>query len=94
MYNLYMSATPEPEELTASAARQGFADVVGRAQHAGATTYIVKHGRRVAAVVPIEAAELLERIDDEYWSARAREALDEPGPNIPHEELARELGDD
>lgn len=81
-----------PDELTASAARQEFADVVGRAQHAGAITYIVKHGRRVAAVVPIEAAELLERFEGEYWSTRAREALDEPGSNVPHEELMRELG--
>ncbi|MEW5826492.1 MAG: type II toxin-antitoxin system Phd/YefM family antitoxin, partial [Candidatus Bipolaricaulota bacterium] len=42
-----------PEEVPASEARAAFADLIGRAQHAGATTYITNHGRRVAAIVPV-----------------------------------------
>jgi prevent-host-death family protein len=89
-----MSVAPEQrhDELTASEARQGFAGIVGRAEHAGSVTYIVRHGKRVAAVVPAEAVELLDRIEDDYWSSRAREALAEPGESVPHEQAMRELG--
>lgn len=81
----------EPEELPASRARNTFSDVIGRAQHAGATTYITSHGRRVAAVVPVEAAEALERMEDEALTAMAREALDEPGASVPHADVVAEL---
>jgi prevent-host-death family protein len=89
MYNLRMSIAPE--ELTASQARNGFARVIGQAEHAGTVTYITNHGRRVAAVVPVEAVEALERLEDEALSAMARKALAEPGEAVSHDEVLAQL---
>jgi prevent-host-death family protein len=84
--------TIAPEDLPAAEARRGFARLVGQAEYAGVTTYITNHGRRVAAIVPVEAAELLERIEDERLAAMARAARDEGGPATSHEDLMREFG--
>jgi len=81
-----------PEEMPASEARAAFADLIGRAQHAGATTYITNHGRRVAAIVPVEAAEALERLEDEALTKAALAALAEGGDRVAHEEILAELG--
>lgn len=81
-----------PEDLPAAEARRGFARVIGQAEHAGVTTYITSHGRRVAAIVPVEAAEALERLEDEALVAMARKALDEPGEPVTHDEVLAELG--
>jgi prevent-host-death family protein len=83
--------TAAPEDLPAGEARRTFADVIGRAQHAGTVTYITHHGRRVAAVVPVEAAEALERLEDEALVRMAREANAEPGTPIPHDQVLAEL---
>lgn len=80
------------DELPAGTVRAKFSEVVGRAQHAGTATYITSHGRRVAAIVPVEALEALERLEDEALSAMAREAKADPGPPIPHSEVLAELG--
>lgn len=58
MYNLYMS------EMSVSEARAEISDVVARAEYAGETVYLTKHGRRAGAVVSATAAELLEDIED------------------------------
>lgn len=80
------------DELPAGTVRAKFSEVVGRAQHAGTATYITSHGRRVAAVVPVEALEALERLEDEALSMMAREAKADPGPSVPHSEVLAELG--
>lgn len=51
-------------DLTVSEARAELGPVTSRAQYSGETTYLTKHGRRAAAVVPAAAAELLEQIED------------------------------
>jgi prevent-host-death family protein len=90
MYNLGMSAVPE--EMPATEARNSFAEVIGWAHHAGVTTYITSHGRRVAAIVPVEAAETLERLEEAALTAMAKAALDEPGVPIPHDVVVERLG--
>jgi hypothetical protein len=45
----------------------------------------------VAAVVPVEAAEALERLEDEAPVRMAREANAEPGTPIPHDQVLAEL---
>jgi prevent-host-death family protein len=57
MYALYMAA-----EMTVSEARADLGPVTSRAEYAGETTYLTKHGRRAAAVVPAGSAELPEGI--------------------------------
>jgi len=78
--------------MPASRVRSDFADVIGRAQHAGTTTYITHHGRRVAAVVPVEAAEALERLEDRVLAGMAKDALAEPGRAVPLASVIAELG--
>lgn len=57
--NLYMG-----KDLTVSDARSTLGPVTSRAEYGGETTYLTKHGRRTAAVVPAAAAELLEQIEN------------------------------
>lgn len=100
MYNLCMMTDGQEQpavgidatdELPASAVRSQFSAVVGRAQHAGTVTYVTSHGRRVAAVVPVEAAEALERLEDAELSRMANAVLAEPGAPVPHHEVMAEL---
>ncbi|MGH3786678.1 MAG: type II toxin-antitoxin system Phd/YefM family antitoxin [Pseudonocardiaceae bacterium] len=91
-----MSAAPDypasmPHELPAIEVRRTLSEVVGRAQHGGHTTYITHHGRRVAAIVPADAAERLEQLEDEALARMAQEALDEGGEPIPWEQVRAEM---
>lgn len=69
-YNLYML-----NDLTVSEARAALGPVTSRAEYGGETTYLTKHGRRTAAVVPAAAAELLEQIEDLIDAEAVRSAL-------------------
>lgn len=50
--------------MAVSEARADLDRVTARAQYAGETTYLTKHGQRAAAIVPTHAAELLEHLED------------------------------
>lgn len=63
--------------LSITEARGQLADVVNEAAYAGTVTYLTRHGRRLAAIVPAEAAEVLERAGNAYLTQLTREALDE-----------------
>lgn len=71
MYILYMS------DMTVSEARATLGPVTSRAEFGGEVTYVTKNGRRSAAIVSADAAELLERIEDEFDARAVRAALDE-----------------
>ena len=57
-----------------------------------AMAYVDRHGKPVAAIVPVEDLDLLERIEDRYDLEAARAALREPGPHENLEDLVAELG--
>ncbi len=69
-YILYMTA-----EMTVSQARADLGAVTSRAEYGGETTYLTKHGRRAAALVPAAAAELLEQLEDLVDEEAVRTAL-------------------
>lgn len=71
-YILYMG-----EEMTVSEARAELGPVTARAEHAGQTTYLTKHGHRAAAVVPAGTAELIERVEDLLDARSVQKALGE-----------------
>ena len=88
--------TAEPlQEMSISAARDDLADVVSRAHHAGRITYVTRRGKRLAAIVPADLAEAIERAEEAADVAAAREALariDAGETPVPLEDLRRELG--
>lgn len=51
--------------------------ILNRAEYRHERIAVTKHGREVAAVVPIEDARLLEKLEDILDAADAREALAE-----------------
>lgn len=57
----------------------------------GTTIYLTRYGKRLAALVPAEAAEHLERLEDTYWSTRANQSADGPDPPIPWTQVVAEL---
>ncbi|ATO14426.1 prevent-host-death protein [Micromonospora sp. WMMA2032] len=82
-------------ELPISDARDSLADVVSRAHYAGRITYVTRRGQRLAAIVPADLAEAIERAEDAADVAAARDALAriEAGEApIPLAELRKELG--
>jgi prevent-host-death family protein len=78
------------DKLTASEARQNFSDILSRAEYRGERVIVHRGKRAVAAVVPIEDVELLERLEDEIDVAAARKALKDPR-TIPWEKIKKDL---
>jgi prevent-host-death family protein len=78
--------TEAARDLPITDAREHLAEVVNEAAYGGTVTYLTRRGRRLAAVVPIEAAEALERLEDAYLARLADESLAEiaaGGKRIP-----------
>lgn len=93
LYDSYM--TEPARDLSISAARDHLAEVVSRAAYGGRITYVTRHGQRMAAIVPAEVAEAIERAEDAEDVAAAREALariDAGDKPVPLAELRAELG--
>ncbi|GAA3742346.1 hypothetical protein GCM10022379_09570 [Micromonospora maritima] len=73
---MYTCGMSEPAaELPISDARDSLADVVSRAHYAGRITYVTRRGQRLAAIVPADLAEAIERAEDAADVAAARDAL-------------------
>jgi len=79
-----------PSKATASTTRQNFADIINRAAYAGERTIVHRRKKPVAAVVPIEDLEFLEKLEDEIDLRAAREALKDPR-TIPWETIKKKL---
>jgi prevent-host-death family protein len=77
-----------------SEAREEFAAIVNKAAFGRERVRLTRHGRAVAAVVPIEDADLLEELEDAIDVELALEALADPEnqTTIPWEEVKRRLG--
>ncbi|MFC7480720.1 type II toxin-antitoxin system Phd/YefM family antitoxin [Luedemannella flava] len=65
----------DPQEMPISSARDDLANVVSRAHFNGRITYLTRRGQRLAAIVPAELAEAIERAEDAADVNAAREAL-------------------
>ena len=84
--------------LNISKAREEFTDLVARAVEVKARTIVSSHGKDVAAVIPIEDLQLLNRLSkqemDRIDLADAHEALKEAEKKgtVPLDDLMKELG--
>jgi prevent-host-death family protein len=64
--------------VSVSEARESFADLVNRAAYRQERILIARRGKPIAAIVPMEDVEALERFEDEMDLQLARAALAEP----------------
>jgi prevent-host-death family protein len=79
--------------VSVSEARETFAELVNRAAYGHERVLVARRGRPVAAIVPIEDVEFIERMEDELDLRAALEALADPenAIPIPWEQLEAEL---
>jgi prevent-host-death family protein len=81
-------------ERRISEARESFSTTINRVAFARERVVLTRHGRRIAAVVPIEDLDLLEAIEDASDLDDVRIALDDPSSDqrIGWAELKAQLG--
>jgi prevent-host-death family protein len=77
--------------IAASEAREKLATILNEVAFGGERILLHRHGKDVAAVVPIEDLELLEALEDKMDLGLARKALAEKGSRVKWEELKKEL---
>ena len=65
-------------ERRISEARESFSTTINRVAFGGERVVLTRHGRRVAAVVPIEDLELIEALEDARDLDEVRAALADP----------------
>lgn len=60
-------------EVSVTDARSNLAELIDAVRE-GEFVYLVRHGERVAALMPADVAENYEQIEDDYWARRAQDA--------------------
>jgi prevent-host-death family protein len=83
------------QAISTSEARERFSDLINRASFGFERVILTRRGKPVAAVVPFEDVEWLEKLDDEDDLRAIKEAKEEiarGGKTIAWEDLKRELG--
>jgi len=84
LYDMYRTADEHrPGRLSVSEARQDFAELINRVAYGRERIRVIRRGREIAAIVPIEDVELIERLEDQLDLAAARAALADPENAIP-----------
>ena len=78
--------------IPASEARLQFAEVVNKVAFGGERILLHRHGKDVAAIVPVEDLQLLESLEERMDLEAARAALKEKAPRIPWNRLKEQLG--
>jgi prevent-host-death family protein len=81
---------PIRRKIASSAARSEFADLVNRAAYAGERVIVHRRKKPVAAIVPIEDLDLLEKLEDRMDLEDARKRLNEP--TVPWSKIRKDLG--
>lgn len=77
--------------LAASAARLQFAEIVNQVAFGGERIVLHRHGKDVAAIVPVADLELLEQLENRMDLDTARAALSEKAPRVNWKKLKKEL---
>lgn len=83
--------------ITASEARDEFAEIINRVAYGGERIVIRRREKELAAVIPMEDLRLLERLieqeEDRLDAEAARKALADPDDEtVPWEEARKEIG--
>jgi prevent-host-death family protein len=77
--------------VTTVEARSHFGDIVNRAAYGKERVVLTRRGQKLAAVIPMEDLELLDRLEDRIDLEAIKEALKDP-ETIPWDQVKRELG--
>jgi prevent-host-death family protein len=82
------------DTLNSTDARENMAEVLNRVAYAKDRVRITRRGKEVAAVVPIEDLELIERLEDEIDIREAEKTLADVRKNgtIPWAKVKKDLG--
>jgi len=82
------------DSVNTTEAREKLADVLNRVAYAKDRVRITRRGRDIAAVVPIEDLELIQKIEDEIDIREAKKALEDARLHgtIPWEDVKKDLG--
>jgi prevent-host-death family protein len=78
-------------ELPVTEAREHLADVVNQVAYSGEGAYLTRRGRRLAAIVPVEVLEAIERLEDQIDIQAAEESYAEAGQDKTLAQLREEL---
>ena len=80
--------------LLASKVRQDFSDTINRVAYSGERIVLERHGKAMAAIVPIEDLEFLQAIENRTDLEAARVALADAKKHgtVPWEEIKADLG--
>jgi prevent-host-death family protein len=78
-------------KVSTSTVRKDFAEVLNKVAYAKERIVLQRHGKDVAAVVPIEDLQLLEDLEDKIDAKLAKKARKEKG-FVPWEKIKKEHG--
>ena len=81
----------EMREIGVTDARNQLGELVNRVAYSDERIVLTRHGRAVAALVPIAVLHDLEDAEDAADLAAARAAAAETGPNMPHAQVLADL---
>jgi prevent-host-death family protein len=69
-----------------------FADIVNKVAFGGEHVTLQRHGKDVAAIVPVEDLRLIEALEERMDLEAARTVLKKKGPRIAWSRFKKELG--
>jgi len=79
-------------KISTADARKNFADIVNKVAYGKESIVLTRRGQEIAALVSIDELELLQQIEDYIDIEDAKKALQDPGENIPADEVWKQLG--
>ena len=77
--------------IPASQVRTDLADTLNRVAYGGERIVLHRHGKDLAALVPLADLELLRSLEDRLDNEAAEQALREPGDSIPWSQAKADL---
>lgn len=82
---------PRTSRISASKARDEFADIINRVAYGGETVLVYRRKKPVAAVIPIDDLKMLEEIEEQIDIRMGRKAMRDKGRNILLAEVIKRL---
>jgi prevent-host-death family protein len=85
---------PMVKIVEATKARSGFSELLNHVRYGADRVLIGRHGKEVAALIPVEDLRLLEMLEDEIDIEAARKALSNPRNKVrvPLKKVKKRLG--